>query len=370
MRNVGHVGALRQPGCRSAATVSPSIRRIGALLLGLTLWSTLSPPLLMAAESGWLRLLVHQPGLIYLDGDELLDLTGRSARRPVPWSSYTVSVMAVPDGEHRIELRPADVAAVPPFETIDLSVAPGDTLTVRLGAPLVLTSPPGARILMDGEEMGAAPIRLDPTKLPGKKILFEHPGYQRRTVDGDSLLDLARLAGAARFELEPLGVRTVNDLEAPAGTSWVDRNASVALLGSLVLLAGGVTAGVHFKGRADGYFNEYKRKGNREEQARLFDEAQKYDRISLGSWAVAEAAFFAAFFLLIREPRRPMVPNPSAPAEPLAGAARNGEGHAQAGELRAPADLSPDGRGRTQALLSPVAPDGDLGITLRISHGF
>ena len=351
MRSAGHVGAPRPSIRRIAAPPRPTIRRIAALVLGLTLWSTLSPPLLMAAESGWLRLLVHQPGLIYLDGNELLDLTGRSGRRPVPWSSYTVSVMAVPGGEHRLELRPADVAAVPPWETIDVSVAAGETLSVRLGAPLVLTSPSGARILMDGEEMGAAPIRLDPTTLPGKKILFELPGYQRRTVDGDSLLDLARIPGAARFELQPLGVRTVNDLEAPAGTSWVDRNASLALMGSLVLLAGGVTAGVHFKGRADGYFNDYKRKGNREEQARLIDEAQKYDRISLASWAVAEAAFFAAFFLLIREPRRPMVPNPSMQAEPLAGAAA-------------------DGRGYTQAFLSPVAPDGDPGITLRISHGF
>lgn len=349
MRTMGHGVEMASSG--RGGSLSSAIRRIAALALGLTLWSTLWPTLVMAAETGWLRLLVHQPGLVVLDGEELLDLTGRSGRRPVPWSSFTVSILAVPEGTHRIELRPADVAAIPPWESIDLLVAPGDTLSVRLGAPLVSTSPPGARILLDGAELGAAPIRIDPTKLPGRKILFEYPGYQRRTVEGDSLLDLARLAGAARFELEPLSAQTMIPLEAPRATSWIDRHESLALVGSVLILAGGVTAGVHFKGRADNYFDEYRQKGNRGEQERLFDEAQKNDRFSLASWAVAEAAFFATFFLLIRERPRPLVPNPSVTAGKLAGAASDGEG-------------------RTHALLSPVAPDGDLGITLGISHGF
>ncbi|MDZ4803251.1 MAG: PEGA domain-containing protein [Candidatus Eisenbacteria bacterium] len=326
-------------------------RAVAAWLLALTLWSSLSPPLALAAESGWLRLLVHQPGLIDMDGEEFLDLTGRNGRRPVPWTSFTVSVMAVAAGEHRLELRPADVTAVPPWETIDVSVAAGETLTVRLGAPLILTSPSGARILIDGEEIGAAPVRINPTRLPGRKLLVELPGYQRRTLEGDSLLDLARVAGGARLELEPLTEGKAGVLTMPRPTGWIGRHETLALVGSATLLAGGVAAGIHFKNRADDYYEQYQRTGNQDEQERLFDRAQQNDRLSLIGWGVGELAFFATFFLLIHESKRPLVPNPTAPIDEVAG---NGSG----------------GSGRTLAGLAPMAPDGTPGVTLRISHGF
>ena len=328
-------------------------RAVAILLLSLTLWSSLAPPLALAAETGWIRLLVHQPGRIDMDGDVLLDLTGRSGRRPIPWTSFTVSIMAVAPGRHRFELRPADSRAVPPWESIELSVAPDETVTVRLGAPLILSSPSGARILIDGEELGTAPLRINPTTLPGHKVLIEHPGYQRRTVNGDSLLDLSRVSGSARFELEPLTEERPDELTAPPPTSWIGRHETLALVGSITLLAGGVAAGVYFKNKADDNYVLYRQYGNQERQEHYFDAAQANDRRSLISWAIGEAAFFATFFLLIHESQRPLVPNPTVPAEPLAG---NG--------------ASPGAVGRTMAGLSPIAPDGRPGVTVRISHAF
>ncbi|HEX7879549.1 MAG TPA: PEGA domain-containing protein [Candidatus Eisenbacteria bacterium] len=330
----------------SWSTVAPSMPwAAGALTAGDSTGTADSTPVL-AEPPSWYRLLVHQPGVILRDGEPMLDLTGTGGRRPIPWTSFTIAVVEVPAGTHRLTLKPADPMAVPPYEGFVVTVEPGDTLTVRLGAPRVTTSPPGARVLLDGEDLGPAPVWIDPTRLPGHKVLVEMAGYQRRTVEGDTLLDLARSSGAARFELEPLTPQPLVELQPPEASSWIGRNRGLALTGSFLLLGAGVAGGIYFKNKADDFYDDYEHTGNASERDRWFNKAQQNDRASLLGWLVGEAAFFATFFLLIYQPPRGLVTNPDAtpaPVEPVA---------------------------RSRAALAPIAPDGEPGVTIGFVHEF
>jgi hypothetical protein len=320
------------------------LRPVAATVLAAFLWSSLAPAIAAAQEPAWVRLLLHQPGVVLRNGEPILDVT--TSRRPVPWTSFTIAVVEVPAGTHRLALRPADPMGVPPWESVVVNAPTGDTLTVRLGAPRVTSSPPGARVLLDGEDLGPAPVWIDPTRLPGRKVLVEMPGYQRRTIDGDTLLDLAKTSGAARFELDPLTPQPLVELEPPDALSWVGRNRTLALATSSVLLAGGIAAGIYFKKRADDFFDRYERTGNAAERESWFNKAQQNDRASLVGWGLGEAALFATFFLLIYESPRGLVPNPTAAPE-------NGEPAA-----------------KSRAAIAPIGPDGEPGVTVGIVHEF
>lgn len=305
--------------------------RFGAVVaLAALLVSLVAAPARAAAES-WLRLVVHRPGVVRLDGEDWLDLSGRAGRAPVPWTQYSMQVLPVPAGAHRLELVAAGPGAVPPWETVVVDVAPGDTALVRLGRPLLRSSPAGARVLLDGAELGVTPLRPDPTRLPGRRLLLEMPGYLRTTLDGDSLLARAAASGGARVELVPLNPAPLPVLVTPDRASFIDRHRTLLLVGSTALLAGGVAAGLGFKSEADDVFDEYTRTGNPDRQRELFDRAERYDRLSLVGWALGEVGFVATFLLLIRQPPRALVPGADA---------------------------------------RPVGPDGHPGVTLRYTHEF
>lgn len=305
--------------------------RIGVLLaLVAVLQATLAPPALAAADA-WLRLVVHRPGVVHRNGEAWLDLTGRAGRAPVPWTQYSMQILPVPAGEQRFELVEAGPGAVPPWETVTIEAVPGDTVLVRLGRPLLRSSPPGARVLLDGDELGVTPLRPDPTRLAGRRLLLEHPGYLRTTLDGDSLLARAAGGGGARVELVPLNPTPLPVMLAPERVAFVDRHRTLLLVGSTALLAGGVAAGLGFKNEADDVFAEYERTGNPDRQQELFDRAQRYDRLSLVGWALGEVGFVATFLLLIRQPPRALIPGADA---------------------------------------RPIGPDGQPGVTIRYTHEF
>ena len=62
------------------------------VLVALGFWMA-APTLAFAQDAAWLRLLVHQPGVVLRNGEPLLDLTGKSGRRPIPWTSFTIAVV-------------------------------------------------------------------------------------------------------------------------------------------------------------------------------------------------------------------------------------------------------------------------------------
>lgn len=283
------------------------------LFLALQLWSAGAPAL--AAAGGWIRLVVHRPGVVEMDGREILDLRGRTGGAPIPWSDYSMTLLAVDAGRHRAALRPADPTLMPPDEAIEFEVAESETLLVRLGRVRFVTSPPGARVLIGDVEVGTSPLWLDPTRLAGARFFVESPGFQRVTIDGDSVLARARDTGGCRMELAPLAPQTLPVVVAEPSRSWWTKHRRTALVGSTLLLAGGVTAGLLFKNEADDRYRAYRETGQLERQRALFGQAEKYDRLSLVSWGVGEAAFLTTFFLLIRQEPRGLVPTAS--VEPL-----------------------------------------------------
>lgn len=300
------------------------------LALVTLLHAVLAPPALAAADA-WLRLIVYRPGVVRMDGGDFLDLTGRAGRAPVPWTQYSMQLLPVPSGPHRLEFVDAAPGAVPPWESATFDAAPGDTVLVRLGQPLLQSSPAGARVLLDGTELGVTPLRLDPTRLPGRRLLLEEPGYLRISLGGDSLLARAAAGGGARVELVPLNPTPFPAMVAPDRVAFVDRHRTLLLFGSAALLAGGVAAGLGFKNEADSHFEEYERTGNPDRQRELFDRAQRYDRLSLVGWALGEVGFVSAFLLLIRQPPRALIPGAEA---------------------------------------RPIGPDGHPGVTVKYTHEF
>jgi hypothetical protein len=276
--------------------------------LALMLWA----PAAAAQEGMTLRLVVHRPGTVRMDGRDLTDLTGGGGGpAPVPWRHYVMQLITIPPGRHQLILRPADLLALPPWEEQVVEGVAGDTVTAVLGRPILGTSPSGAQVRVAGEPAGVTPVPVDPTQLPGAAVSFDLPGYQPVTVGGDSILVVARETGSYRLELAWTGGPPTAAPVAPArpGPWWV-RHRTAALGGSLALLAGGVYAGFRLKDQADEQFDAYLRTGNRQRQADLFGRAERLDRLALVGWGIAEVAFLASFFLLIHEEPRGMVPKP------------------------------------------------------------
>lgn len=281
-------------------------RVMAALMAALQLWS-MSAPALASAEEAWLRLVVHRPGLVTIDGAPGLDLRSTGAA-PIPWSNWSMTFVPVAPGRHRITLEPTDPGLTLPRDAVDVEVAAGDTALVRLGRLCFQTSPPGARVLIGTRDAGTAPLWLDPSRVAGGRLFVEAAGFQRQTLEGDTVLAVARETGGYRLELNPLAPQALPVVLADPSHSYWTRHRGPLLIGSTVLLAGGIGAGFAFKNVADDRYDAYRRAGSRDRQRRLFDEAQRYDRLSLVGWGVGEVAFLTTFFLLIRQEPRGLVP--------------------------------------------------------------
>jgi len=276
----------------------------------------------LAANALLLRLTIYRPGTVRLDGEDWIDLTGTSGRAPVPWSDFSIQEREIAPGRHTLSLRPRDLDVLPPFETVVVEGAAGDTVVAELGRPELSTSPSGARVLVGGREAGTTPLRLEPGDLWGAEVLVDREGYHRVTIPGDSLLADTRLPGAKRIELTPLDATPEPVRLSEDHRSWWLRNKTLSIGASVTLLAAGVYTAVRFKDRADERYADYLRTGNPGTQKDYFDQAVRYDRLSLLGWAVGEAAFLATFFLIIHEEPRGLVPTAGVEPEPGSGAAR------------------------------------------------
>jgi hypothetical protein len=260
-----------------------------------------------AAENLVLRLVVHQPGVVRLDGDHLLDFSVRSGRAPDPWRRFVMQTVPVAPGKHTLTLRPDDPHFVSPYEEVTVEGAAGDTVGVVLGRPLLSTSPPGARVLVNGKPEGNTPLYVNPADLVKTGVQFELEGYRSETVPGDSVLAVAEEGGAYRLELFP---ENVEASRIPLGEprSYWDNNRTLLIGGSLALLTAGIYTGLRYKDRADEIYSEYERTGSRERQDELFHKAERFDRLSLLGWGVGELAFLATFFLIIHDEPRGLIP--------------------------------------------------------------
>lgn len=272
-------------------------------------------------EGMTLKLIVHRPGMVRLDGRDLTDLTGAAGAAPVPWRHLVLQWVEIPAGRHRLTLRPDDPLALPPWEEQVVVGSAGDTVTAVLGRPLLDSSPSGAAVRVAGEPLGSTPVAVDPGRLPSAAVTFELPDYRPVTVGGDSLLAVSRVSGACRVELQPMSPAPIPARIAPeAPRTWWGRHRRTALAGSLALLAGGVYSGLRFKDRADRSFDAYLETGNRQRQHELFGEAERFDRLALAGWTIAEAALLTSFFLLIHETPRAFVPTAGVARDPASGA--------------------------------------------------
>lgn len=260
-----------------------------------------------AAENLVLRLVVHQPGVVRLNGDHLLDFSVRSGRAPDPWRRFVMQTVAVAPGKHTLSLRPDDPHFVPPYEEVTVEGAAGDTVGVVLGRPLLTTSPPGARVLVNGKPEGNTPLYVNPADLLKTGVQFELEGYVSQAVPGDSVLALAAEGGAYRLELFPANVEASTIPLGEPRSYWAN-NRTLLIGGSLALLTAGIYTGLRYKERADEIYNEYERTGSRERQDELFHKAERFDRLSLLGWGVGELAFLATFFLIIHDEPRGLIP--------------------------------------------------------------
>jgi hypothetical protein len=281
--------------------------RIGLLLMALAGLVAFPAPA-RAQDNLVLRLVVHQPGIVRLDGREFLDLSRSSEHAPDPWREFVMRYIPVEPGHHELSLRPDDPLAVPPFESVAVEGGAGDTVGVVLGRPRISTSPPGARVLVNGNPQGNTPLSINPADLIKTEVTIELKHYRTETLTGDSILAVARDGGAFRLELKPVDLE--KGVLPPLGEpeSYWDRNRTLALTGSVALLTAGIYAGLRFKDQADEKYDEYRRTGNRERQKDLFNQAERFDRLSLFGWGVGEVAFLATFFLIIHEQPRGLVP--------------------------------------------------------------
>lgn len=264
------------------------------------------------AESGLLRLVVYRPGTVWLDGVPVLDLTGAGQPPPRPWDGAVLQATEIPAGAHRLQLKSADAMWVEPEDEQAFTVAAGDTVTVALGRPRLITSPPGAGVRLGARELGPSPVWLDPGRLPGGRLVIERAGYRPDTLAADTLLARTRLSGALRIELVPLPGTLAMARALPTPRRYLGLSRWAAFGVSTALLAGGVLGAARLKSLADDRFDIYRRTGDPARQRDAFQAAQRYDRLSLIGWGVAELAFLSALYLVIQEPPRGFVPTVAA----------------------------------------------------------
>lgn len=290
-------------------------RGVAALLLALQVAPLLAPPA-QAAGEGLLRLKVYRPGMVWLDGVPVLDLTGAGQPAPRPWAGAVLNATTIPAGPHTLRLRPPDTKLVTPFDEQSFVLAPGDTVTVALGRPLLSTSPPGATVRAGERTLGVTPLRLDPGALFGARLMLERAGYQADTLAADTLLARTRGPGALRVELLPLPGTVAMARAAAPPRRYLGLSRWAAFGVSTALVAGGAVTAARLKNLADDRFDIYRRTGDPARQREAFRAAERYDRLSLIGWGVAEVAFLAAFYLIIQESPRGLVPTVTAARGP------------------------------------------------------
>lgn len=107
----------------------------------------------------------------------------------------------------------------------------------------------------------------------------------------------AERVSSSANEAEPPAPRTADG----GGSRW---GAYLAGAG----LAGGIALGILLKAEADDRFDRYLATADPRRARAHFDEAERYDRLSLIGWGVAQISFVALFVVLTRDDARPLIP--------------------------------------------------------------
>jgi hypothetical protein len=236
------------------------------------------------AESGVIVARSDPPGA-YVGVDTLL--VGRTPLDP----------FSLPAGRHTIWLRsrPPDEFEPAPAAVHVVIVAAGDTIVIEenLGRLVWIESDPGeAGVVVDGEAVARTPAWI---RWHGREIVeLERPGHERRDVT--ALLREGR--EALRVGLRPLDGDAARH---PAVVSGLDGRPNWSAWGVVGLGVAGTVLAVHFKEKADRAYDRYLEAASTSRMESNLDEAERFDRYSTVSWVAAEAAYFAAIWLFVRD---------------------------------------------------------------------
>ena len=80
------------------------------------------------------------------------------------------------------------------------------------------------------------------------------------------------------------------------------------IIGSAVGLVAGVGLAVWVKREADERYDEYLITADTNQQAELFNSAQRYDRATIIGWGLAQVSFVALLYFLTREGAQELIP--------------------------------------------------------------
>lgn len=86
------------------------------------------------------------------------------------------------------------------------------------------------------------------------------------------------------------------------------KNYTFGIIGSAAGLLAGVGLAVWVKREADQRYDQYLVTADTEEQTRLFDSAQRYDRATIIGWGLAQVSFVALLYFLTREGEQDLIP--------------------------------------------------------------
>ena len=86
------------------------------------------------------------------------------------------------------------------------------------------------------------------------------------------------------------------------------KNYTFGIIGSAVGLVAGVGLAVWVKREADERYDRYLVTADTEEQVKLFDSAQRYDRATIIGWGLAQVSFISLLYFLTREGGQDLVP--------------------------------------------------------------
>jgi hypothetical protein len=234
-------------------------------------------------ESGVVIARSDPPGA-YVGVDTLL--VGRTPLDPI----------SLPAGRHTVWLRsrPPEEFEPAPAAAHVVVVAAGDTVVIEenLGRLVWIESDPGeAGVIVDGATIARTPAWI---RWHGREIVeLERSGHQRRDVT--ALLREGR--EAIRADLPPLD----GAAHPPAVVSGLDGRPNWTAWGVVGLGVAGTVLAVHFKEKADRAYDRYLEAASASRMESNLDEAERFDRYSTVSWVAAEAAYFAAIWLFVRD---------------------------------------------------------------------
>jgi hypothetical protein len=152
---------------------------------------------------------------------------------------------------------------------------------------MIYSAPFGAEVALGDSIVGTTPLVLPPFGLMSETIGFRFPGFVPVTLRADSLLGSPP---PHRVELVPLDTGGRD-----ARPRW-GRRAAWALAGSALAAGGAVLA----KERADHEFERYLHAGSRQLQARYFDRAERWDRVSVAGWGLTQVGAALAVYFMVR----------------------------------------------------------------------